>query len=141
MRTFTLEPAGPAASHLVQLLANGDLVQLGKVALGAAALCTLAALVKAVFGRIPIVEKLSDGRGLSTIDADEWCEGALIAATFGGLLILCAYPIPPPRYPVRGVPSPLRERHPGHVSDDSESVVRATDLVIEISGISSVRCR
>lgn len=93
MRTSVLESVGPVADQLVQLLTSGDLLQVGEVLLGIAVLCALVALVKAVFGRIPLVEKLTDGKKVSEIGADEWCEGGLVAATAGWLLILCTYPV------------------------------------------------
>lgn len=90
MKKSVFESTGSVADQLVLLLTSSDPQTLGVAGLGVAVLCAFVASTKKVFGRIPVVEKLSDGRKLSEIDVDEWCEGGIVAATVGWVLIACS---------------------------------------------------
>lgn len=89
MKPTVFEAMRSVVDQFALLVASSGRQAIGEACLGVAVLCAVAAVTRAVFGRIPIIEKLEGGRELSKVSVNEWCEGGIVAAFVGWLLILC----------------------------------------------------
>lgn len=89
MTTSVLGPGETVADGIVPLFMSGDLLELGEMFLVGAVLCALVALIKAVFGRVPLVEKLADKKKISEVGVEEWLEAGVVAVAVGWLLVVC----------------------------------------------------
>lgn len=88
MKPFVFESMRSVVDQLALLVASSGLQAIGEAFLGVAVLCALVAVTRAVFGRIPVIEKLAEERKLSEISVNEWCEGGIVATVVGWLLVL-----------------------------------------------------